>query len=87
MAAATYNKMFKFALYEKIAKHTCEAKCGRTKLLGVLNTKRYMPFLNDFLGMPKENIYEISYLLSNSMSGRIMFSLYNIKNVIGRGNT
>jgi hypothetical protein len=36
------NKMFKSALHEKTAKHTCEAKCGRSRLLGVLNTKRYL---------------------------------------------
>jgi len=28
--------MFKFALNEKTAKHTCEAKYSRTRLLGVL---------------------------------------------------
>ena len=35
--------MFKFALHKKTAKHTCEAKCGGTKLLGVLNNERCAP--------------------------------------------
>lgn len=34
--------MFKSTLHEKTAKHTCEAKYGRSKLLGVLNKKRYV---------------------------------------------
>ena len=40
--------MFKFAFHEKTAKHTCEAKCSRARLLGVLNKERYAKFENGY---------------------------------------